>query len=245
MGPGGSGKSTYCIEIYKNINQGNCPIKIVNLDPSLHNFNFPNSIDIRDLIKTTDVMKEFGLGPNGSLIFCMEYLMDNLNWLKKEIFNSFEKIFLFDLPGQIELFSHSNLLNELLSFLTNSCEFSLQGIFFLDCQFLNDINKFVGGCLTALCCMIFLEIPHYNVLNKINLVKNLPKNILEKYLFPDSSQLRLELNQVPCEKFRRLNHSITSLLDDFSMLKFIPLDATRTENLKIFFWEVQFSDDYD
>mmetsp|Transcript_47760 Transcript_47760/g.112714 ORF Transcript_47760/g.112714 Transcript_47760/m.112714 type:complete len:253 (-) Transcript_47760:921-1679(-) len=245
MGPAGSGKTTYCLEIYKNLNQNNFPIKIINLDPSLLDFDYPNSIDIRDLIKTSDVMEEFSLGPNGSLVFCMEYLMDNLNWLRKEILDSFEKVFLFDLPGQIELYSHSNLLNELLNFLVSFCEFTIQGVFLLDCQFISDVSKFIGGSLTALCCMISLEISHFNVLNKINLVKNIPKNFLEKYLSPNSNQLFLELNEISCKKFKNLNFSIIKLLDDFSMLKFIPLDTTRIDNLKNFFWELFYRVDFD
>lgn len=37
-------------------------------------------VDIRDLISVTDVMEELGLGPNGALIFCMEYLIENIEW---------------------------------------------------------------------------------------------------------------------------------------------------------------------
>mmetsp|Transcript_60496 Transcript_60496/g.124519 ORF Transcript_60496/g.124519 Transcript_60496/m.124519 type:complete len:253 (-) Transcript_60496:674-1432(-) len=238
MGPAGSGKSTYCLEIYKNIKEKNFPIKIVNLDPSLENFYYPSSIDIRDLIKTKDVMKELSLGPNGSLVFCMEYLMDNLSWLKKEILTSFETFFIFDLPGQVELYSHSNLLNELVIFLNDSCEIWVYGLFFLDCHFINDVGKFLGGSLTALCCMISLEISHYNILNKMDLLQNLPGKIIERYLYPDPIGLLSEINQVSNIKYRKLNRAIINLLEDFSMIRFIPLDVTKIDNLRKFFLDL-------
>lgn len=33
------------------------------------------SADIRELISLDDVMEELGLGPNGGLIYCMEYVL--------------------------------------------------------------------------------------------------------------------------------------------------------------------------
>ena len=38
--------------------------------------------DIRDLISVDDVMSEMQMGPNGALMFCMEYLVDNVEWLQ-------------------------------------------------------------------------------------------------------------------------------------------------------------------
>ena len=42
--------------------------------------------DIRDLISVDDVMAEMQLGPNGALIFCMEYLLeDDSGWLTEQL----------------------------------------------------------------------------------------------------------------------------------------------------------------
>lgn len=40
-------------------------------------------LDVRDLISVQDVQEdeELVLGPNGALVFCMEYLMGELDWL--------------------------------------------------------------------------------------------------------------------------------------------------------------------
>jgi len=48
------------------------------------------------------------LGPNGGLVFCLEYLIDNFEFLGELIEeNVFENEYVFfDCPGQIELYTH-------------------------------------------------------------------------------------------------------------------------------------------
>lgn len=47
-------------------------VKIINLDPAAENFQYKCDIDIRELISVLDVMAKLKLGPNGSLVYCME-----------------------------------------------------------------------------------------------------------------------------------------------------------------------------
>lgn len=59
-------------------------------------------VDIRDLIRLADATDRLGLGPNGGLIFCIEYLASNLDWLKEAIAGVGEGTYLiFDCPGQV------------------------------------------------------------------------------------------------------------------------------------------------
>lgn len=51
-----------------------------------------------NLLKVMDNLK---LGPNGGLIFCMEYLEKNTDWLKSEMDKYKKHYFLFDCPGQV------------------------------------------------------------------------------------------------------------------------------------------------
>ena len=47
------------------------------------------------------------MGPNGSLIYCFEYLLDNMDWFEDQFKDIGEEDYiLFDCPGQIELYSH-------------------------------------------------------------------------------------------------------------------------------------------
>lgn len=243
MGPAGSGKSTYCLEIFKNLTENKQSVKIVNLDPSVENMDYPDSIDIRDLIKIEDVMEEFNLGPNGGLIFCMEYFMDNLDWFHQEIEFSEKKNLIFDLPGQIELYTHSSLIRDFSFHIKKLFEIDLFGIFLLDCTFIGDIGKFFGGALTALCSMFSLEIPHFNILSKIDLISHIPYSILENFLFPGNEFFNKELNQIINKKYRFLTKTLVKILADFSMVQFIPLDLTRSDQVSNFISLLNFSKD--
>ena len=49
-------------------------------------------------------MDAHGLGPNGAILYCMEYLEANLDWLETML-NELgpDAYVLFDMPGQVEL----------------------------------------------------------------------------------------------------------------------------------------------
>lgn len=42
---------------------------------------------------------ELILGPNGALIFCMEYLLQNMDWLHEQMDEVDDDYYLFDCPG--------------------------------------------------------------------------------------------------------------------------------------------------
>ncbi|AFP65227.1 purine nucleotide binding protein (nucleomorph) [Chroomonas mesostigmatica CCMP1168] len=241
MGPAGCGKSTYCLEIYKNTVHGNGSMKVINLDPSIENIEYPDSVDIRNLIKIEDVMEEFLLGPNGALIFCLEYLMDNLSWFEKELSFSLEKDLIFDLPGQIELYTHCGLIRDFIEYLKKTTDLRIIGLFFLDCQFIGDLGKFFGGSITALSCMLSLEIPHFNILSKMDLVKHIPYAILEKFLFPGAFVFFNELEEIVNSKYKMLTKSLINLLEDFSMIQFFPLDLTQPDSIRNLFQFLNFN----
>lgn len=37
---------------------------------------------MRELVSVEDVMEEMNLGPNGGLVYAMEYLVTNIDWLQ-------------------------------------------------------------------------------------------------------------------------------------------------------------------
>ena len=82
IGPPGSGKTTYCTK-FKEFLEEKCKrqVSIINLDPANENMMYKPDIDIMDLVKVEDVMDIHDLGPNGALMFCMEYLETNFDWL--------------------------------------------------------------------------------------------------------------------------------------------------------------------
>ncbi len=60
------------------------------------------AIDITELISLDTVVKELNLGPNGGLVYCIEYLEKNVGWLVGKLSSLPEDNYvLFDLPGQV------------------------------------------------------------------------------------------------------------------------------------------------
>lgn len=60
------------------------------------------SSDIRELIQVDDVMEDPSLrfGPNGGLVFCMEYFANNFDWLEESLGHVDDDYILFDCPGK-------------------------------------------------------------------------------------------------------------------------------------------------
>jgi hypothetical protein len=71
------------------------------VDPANDNMEYKPIIDISELIKHKEVMETYKLGPNGALIYCMEFLEKNIDWLIKKISNLIDQYLLIDCPGQV------------------------------------------------------------------------------------------------------------------------------------------------
>jgi GPN-loop GTPase len=118
-------------------------------------------------------MEELGLGPNGALIYSMEYLLDHLDWLRDELDNNFgdDDYLLLDCPGQIELYTHIPVQRRILDAISSwGYAGSIVSVFCLDAAFLIDASKFLSGSLLSLSAMIALELPHVTVLTKCDLM---------------------------------------------------------------------------
>ena len=78
-------------------------------------------------------MEEMELGPNGGLVFCMELLLENSAWLKREIEKLPNKTYLmFDFPGQAELYSVHNCVEKLIQYLTKELDIRLCALYFTE-----------------------------------------------------------------------------------------------------------------
>lgn len=231
IGPAGSGKSTYCSSLYQHCETVGRTMHVVNLDPAAENFDYPVAMDIRELISLEDVMEELGLGPNGGLLYCMEHLEENLDdWLTEELDNYMDDDYLvFDCPGQIELFSHVPVLKNFVEHLKRK-NFNVCAVYLLDSQFMTDITKFISGCMASLSAMVQLELPHINILSKMDLVTN--KKDIEDFLNPEPQVLLSVLNQRMAPQFSKLNKALIELVDEYNMVSFVPLDLRKESSIR-------------
>ncbi|MQL68855.1 hypothetical protein Taro_001141 [Colocasia esculenta] len=126
--------------------------------------------------------------------------------------------------SQIELFTHIPVLRNFVEHLKRK-NFNVCAVYLLDSQFVTDVTKYISGCMASLSAMVQLELPHINILSKMDIVTN--KKDMENYLNPEARVLLLELNQHMAPQYAKLNKALAELVDEFSMVNFVPLDLMK------------------
>ena len=165
-GTAGTGKSTFVKEAMDFFKTRYC--HAINLDPAVEQLQYNCSVDIRDLVRVDEVMEEFGLGPNGALLYCYEYLLNNVDWIREKF--DFENDFLLiDCPGQIELYSHLNLMPRLVK-LFEQMGYQQLVLHLTEAHHLTNANHYWSIQLNALSSMLLMGLPHLNVLTKCDLL---------------------------------------------------------------------------
>lgn len=82
IGPPGSGKSTYCDGMLQFMSAIGRRCSVINLDPANDRTTYPAAIDVRDLVTLDEIMKDEELGPNGGVLYALEELEHNFEWLE-------------------------------------------------------------------------------------------------------------------------------------------------------------------
>lgn len=228
IGPAGVGKSSYCKTIQDHCRLTKRTMHVANLDPAAENFEYDAAFDVRDLVNLDQVMEEFGYGPNGGLVYCMEYLYQNSDWLHDELDNFGEDDYiLLDCPGQIELYSHLPIMHNLVGLL-QTWGYRVASVYLLDALFVMEPTKFIAGCMLSLSCMIHLELPHLNVITKCDIAdKEHIANVLDKEGASFISAMDTKANP----KLRRLSQAMSSVIDDFMIVSFVMLDVTDEDSI--------------
>lgn len=120
VGPPGTGKSTYCFKMgeYLKAKYGAENVKVVNLDPGNDFLPYTCGLNVCSLITVEDVMDRMKLGPNGSLLYAMQFIDENF---QDEVLNKLPGLFskadktqpcwiLLDMPGQVIARKHFQTL---------------------------------------------------------------------------------------------------------------------------------------
>lgn len=248
MGPAGAGKTTFCNALIQHLQNTRRSCFYVNLDPAAETFSYEPDLDIRELITLEDVMEELELGPNGGLIYCFEFLLQNLDFLTDALDGlSEEYLIIIDMPGQIELYTHIPLLPSLVQFLSRAgpLNISLCAAYLLESTFVVDKAKFFAGTLSAMSAMLMLEMPHVNILSKMDQVRDMvSRKELKRFANVDVQLLQEDDNEEETGEdptstnallsggsFNKLNRAVAQLIDDFSMVSFLRLDVQSEESV--------------
>jgi len=275
VGPPGSGKSTYCKYICDNLRQLGRNAKIINLDPANDCLPYKPTIDIRQLITIERVMSEAKLGPNGSLIHCVETLDENFAWLydkivtlleeESKLYQDREKLLndgdpdksttgdesssdsmknrpylLFDCPGQSELYTHhrsfKGIIRKLLSNKSKKhFDLRLVCMNLCDAYHASDLGKYMSLVMTALATMANLELPHVNVLSKVDKMESYGKTRFNLDFYCEVMDIKYlldtELDSPFFEKYRKLSLALADIIQDYGLVTFIPLNIQQAEDI--------------
>lgn len=259
IGPPGSGKTTYVWGLYQFLTALGRPVLVVNLDPAANQPPYEPAVSIDSLISLGDAVDAHHLGPNGAMLYCLEYLEHNLDWLVEQLDRAMSHLeanppsrpaaldpdgleeedggppppkwrredmyVVFDTPGQVELSTNHDSLKRIVAALQTRLGFRLAAVHLVDASHILDASRYVAVLLLALRTMLQLELPHVNVLSKIDLLGQAGQDLdfnLDYYTeVQDLSYLLplLERDQRTL-RFAELNRTVCDLIEEFGLVGF-------------------------
>ena len=131
-----------------------------------------------EVVNLSSVMDQLGLGPNGGLVYCMEYMEAHVEDIIKMIQERVATLeaqrdqtkrtyLIIDLPGQVELYTHSTCVQNMMHKLSKVLDLRLTAVQLIDAHYCADATKFLSAALLGTTTMIRLELPMVSVLSKV------------------------------------------------------------------------------
>ncbi|KAF2121380.1 hypothetical protein BDV96DRAFT_484436 [Lophiotrema nucula] len=259
IGSPGAGKSTYCDGMQQFMGAIKRKCAVVNLDPANDHTSYAPAIDVRDLVTIDEIMEQEDLGPNGGILYALEELEHNFEWLEEGLKALGDDYVLFDCPGQVELFTHHASLRNIF-FRLQKLGYRLVVVALTDSVVLSRPSLYVSSLLLALRSMLQMDLPHLNVLTKIDNLKNYPDLPFNldfytevqdlKYLLPflnreqtsgipgpmkaDATSSADDRDEdEPTSKYSALNKAIVELVEDFALVGFETLAVEDKKSMMI------------
>lgn len=247
LGLPGSGKSTFCGIMSGLLSERGRIVEVVNLDPANQTPCYSSSISISELITHEEAMRELEIGPNGSFLYCIEFLEANVDWLLGKIKERKNAYFIFDCPGQIELYTHHMSMRNICKRLVQS-GIKLAAVQLMDSQFCSEPAKFISGTMVSLSAMLQLELPHVNVLSKMDLFERMNTATSRRDTYTEVLDLNYLLESLEdnplTAKYETLNKYLTELIHSFSLVSYQSLNITNPERLSEVIKEIDRTNGY-
>lgn len=169
LGMAGSGKTTFVRKLSQISFQHFNPY-IINLDPACRETPYHPNVDIRDTVNYKEVMKQYKLGPNGSIVTSLNLFatkFDKVVQLIEHAGKRGHKWCIIDTPGQIEVFTWSasgTIITEALA-----TSFSTIVVYVMDVVRSSSPTTFMSNMLYACSILYKTRLPFIAVLNKIDI----------------------------------------------------------------------------
>lgn len=180
VGAPGAGKTTYCNGMQQYLRLLGRNAWVLNLDPANEIVPGERSYDAlwdvtEQVIHLKQVMQDLELGPNGGLLYCMEYLHEHADDWIPQIMDEITAqatapYLLIDLPGQSEVYTHGTSVSKLLQKLVKQLSLRLTVVQLVDATQCRDATQFLSATVISLATMVRLELPTICVLSKADLL---------------------------------------------------------------------------
>jgi len=211
IGTAGSGKSTLTYNFQQWMNLRELDAITVNLDPGAENLPYEPDVDIRDWISLEEVMKSYGLGPNGAQIACADMLALNTSDLKKSI-ESFKTDYVFlDTPGQLELFAFREAGKYIIKFLNPQKSIIA---YILDPALTKTASGFASQLLLSINTNFRIGLSQINVLSKADMLSDEELKQIVNWSDNSDELTNAIFNEKP-SIYREINEKIIDLIKEF------------------------------
>ncbi|MGI0068700.1 MAG: ATP/GTP-binding protein [Nitrosotalea sp.] len=176
VGTAGAGKSLLASKIFEYYTRNGAFVGMLNLDPGVENLPYTCDVDVRDYVDIVSIMRQYDLGPNGSIIMANDLVASKIDEIQQEVDNVNPDYLIVDTPGQIELFAYRASGP---FFAQNLNAEQKVAMFLHDGSLLTTPINFVSIALLATSVKLRLNLPQVNVVTKIDLIEDKIKDILK------------------------------------------------------------------
>jgi len=175
-GTAGSGKSMLTSKILEYYQKNGVFASVLNLDPGVESLPYRPDVDVRDYVDIVQIMKQYDLGPNGSMIMANDLIASKIDDIQNEIHGVNPDYLIVDTPGQIELFAYRASGP---FFIQNIDAREKTNIFLYDGTMIVSPNNFISISLLATSIKLRLGIPTINVMTKTDLIPDKIDHVLK------------------------------------------------------------------
>jgi len=236
IGTAGSGKSTLTYNFQQWMNLRGLDAITVNLDPGAENLPYEPDVDIRDWISLEEVMKSYGLGPNGAQIACADMLALNISDLKKSIDSFKTDYILMDTPGQLELFAFREAGKYIIKFLNPQRSIVA---YIIDPALAKTASGFVSQLILAISTNFRMGLSQLNVLSKVDMLSDEELKQIERWS-EDTDELTNAVSNEKASIYRELNEKIIDLIKEFkSHSKLFPTGKENFFGIEDIYTQIQ------
>jgi len=175
-GTAGSGKSMLTSKILEYYQKNGVFASVLNLDPGVESLPYRPDVDVRDYVDIIQIMKQYDLGPNGSMIMANDLIATKIEDIQNEIHGVNPDYLIVDTPGQIELFAYRASGP---FFIQNIDASEKTNIFLYDGTMIASPTNFISISLLATSIKLRLGLPTINVMTKTDLIPDKIDQILK------------------------------------------------------------------